>query len=139
MLGSRCLSCIFRLAATLHQQQDITECNSTAGPPHLASWMTDDSMTVLPVLLQCVQMLSQKLASLGRVLPGVDVLQLVVRVPQLLLVSSGSAVQVLVDLVNALPGEKGLTQACSFEACQVPCDSAASSTQPKLLPWLYNA
>lgn len=50
------------------------------------------------------QMLSEKLASLGRVLPGVDVLQLVVRVPQLLLVSSGSAVQVLVDLVNALPG-----------------------------------
>jgi len=68
-------------------------------------------LVVLPALVYCVQMLSEKLASLGRVLPGVDVLQLVVRVPQLLLVSSGSAVQVLVDLVNALPGEQVLNQA----------------------------
>lgn len=57
--------------------------------------------------MSAVQLLSQKLSSLGRVLPGVDVVALVARTPQLLLVPSSSAVRILVDLVNALPGEGG--------------------------------
>lgn len=55
-----------------------------------------------------LQLLSQKLSSLGRVLPGVDVVRLVVRTPPLLMVSSSTAVQILVDLVNALPGAQPL-------------------------------
>lgn len=52
-----------------------------------------------------LQLLSQKLASLSRVLPGVDVVRLVARTPQLMWVPSSTAVQILVDMVNALPGE----------------------------------
>jgi hypothetical protein len=52
-----------------------------------------------------LQLLSQKLSSLSRVLPAADVPRLIARTPQLLLVPSSTAVQILVDLVAALPGE----------------------------------
>jgi hypothetical protein len=52
-----------------------------------------------------MQLLGPKLWSLGRVLPGVDVVRLVARSPRLLLVPSSRAVAILVELVNALPGD----------------------------------
>lgn len=54
-----------------------------------------------------LQLLGPKLWSLGRVLPGVDVVRLVARSPRLLLVPSSRAVAILVEMVNALPGAWG--------------------------------
>lgn len=76
----------------LSQRQAVQLMKEVAADPQLAASCCS------------TQVLSQKLSSLGRVLPGVDVVGLVARTPQLLLVPSSAAVRILVDLVNALPG-----------------------------------
>jgi hypothetical protein len=75
------------------------------------------SHTLLCPAVHCLQLLSQKLASLSRVLPAADVARLVARTPQLLLVPSSTAVQILVDLVAALPGEN-FTVRCGTQCWQ---------------------
>jgi hypothetical protein len=66
--------------------------------------MTSNHSLLCPAV-HFLQLLSQKLSSLSRVLPAADVPRLVARTPKLLLVPSSTAVQILVDLVAALPGE----------------------------------
>jgi len=67
--------------------------------------------------------LSQKLASLQRVLPDAEVAALVAAEPLLLLASSNQLVSNLVALVNALPGRDVISMVVR---CALPCSTNSS-------------